>query len=51
MPIIADLEAGFDWGTMVEFNECRFEGEQRKLIVDKIDVDYLWNAMTEKAAA
>ena len=51
MPIVADLEAGFDWGTMVEFNECRVGKEQRALDVDDIDLDYLWEAMAEKAAA
>ena len=50
VPIIADLECGFDWGTMVALAEAKFGKEERVLTPDDLDVNYLWAAMEERAA-
>lgn len=51
VPIVADLEVGFDWGTLVPLAEAKLDGEERELDIYDLDVDYLWAAMEEKAAA
>lgn len=51
VPIVADLEIGFDWGTLVPLSEAKLDGEERELDIDDLDVDYLWAAMEEKVAA
>lgn len=54
VPIVADLEIGFTWGTGVELKEAKLRGEERKIDIDSMDsdaIDYLWDAMTERQAA
>ena len=51
VPIVSDLEVGFDWGTLVPLAEAKLGDEERELDIYDLDVDYLWAAMEEKLAA
>lgn len=47
VPIVADLESGFTWGSCVEWKECKANGVVRTIDPDDPDVDHLWDAMAE----
>lgn len=49
VPIIAELEVGFTWGTGVELKEVKLGKEERALDIRDLDVDYLWAAMEERS--
>lgn len=53
VPIIADLEVGFTWGTGVELKEAKIrkDDEPRELDINDLDVDFLWAAMEARQAA
>jgi uracil-DNA glycosylase family 4 len=53
VPIIADLEVGFTWGTGVDLKEAKInkDDEPRELDINDLDVDYLWAAMEARQAA
>jgi len=53
VPIVADLEIGFTWGTGVELKEAKIgkDDEPRELDISDLDIDYLWAAMEARQAA
>lgn len=53
VPIVADLEVGFTWGTGVELKEAKInkDDEPRELDINDLDVDFLWAAMEARQAA
>ena len=53
VPIVADLEVGFTWGTGVELKEAKInkDDEPRVLDINDLDVDFLWAAMEARQAA
>lgn len=52
VPIIADVDVGFTWGTCVELREVKVgKDAPRSMELDNLDIDYLWAAMEERLAA
>ena len=51
VPIVADLEIGFTWGTGVDLKEAKLGDEERVLDIHNLDIDYLWAAMDARQAA
>jgi len=49
VPIVAELEIGFTWGTGVELKEAKLGKEERALDINNLDIDYLWAAMEERS--
>lgn len=56
VPIVADLEIGFTWGTGVDLNKAKLnekdeDEKPRVLDINDLDVDFLWEAMEARQAA